>query len=239
MYTSRQLKSMARYHLGIAKHLYVHIPKTAGMAVRNSRAMRRKVVFADPYFHKSKEYVAELTRVMEEAGHDPGYKHARLIDVHPTVRARLQPVAVIRNPFARTFSRFTFDQKYVERGGGAVDYSPGAFEKFLEQRHEYLGRPYYWHRAITGWYNQADYVRDESGNVVCHILRQEHLGADIERYFGVSDLPQRNLSGRKAAHYREVYTPEARDLVAELYADDIETFGFDFEGPATRLTYFD
>ncbi|MEM9349598.1 MAG: sulfotransferase family 2 domain-containing protein [Pseudomonadota bacterium] len=239
MYTSRQLKSMARYHLGLSKHLYIHIPKTAGMAVRNSREMRRKVVFADPYFHKSKAYVAELTRVMEEHGNDPGYKHARLIDVHPSVRAKLQPVAVIRNPFARTFSRFTFGQKYQEKRGEEVDYSPAAFAEFLEQRHEYLGRPYFWHRPIAGWYNQADYVRDESGEVVCDILRQEHLGDDIKRYFGVTDLPLRNRSGKKAAHYREVYTPETRDIVAEIYADDIETFGFDFEGPATRLTYFD
>ena len=228
---------MARYHLGLSKHLFIHIPKTAGMAIRNTRALRRKLVFADAYFHKSRAYTAGLEAAM--AGRkEPGYKHARLIDVHADVRARLQPVAVIRNPYARVYSRFTFASKYAERAGDEVDYSAAAFARFLETRQEFIGRPYYWHRAIAGWYNQADYVRDEGGTVACDILRQEHLQADIDAYFGPTPLPDRNRSGLSAAHYRDVYTPETRAIVAEIYADDIETFGFAFEGPATKLTRF-
>ena len=239
MITSRQLKAMARYHLGIARHLFIHIPKNAGMAVRNSPQMRRKVIFADPYFHVSRAYTRELVEVMTASGHHHGAQHARLIDIHPNVRARLQPVAVIRNPYARVWSRFTFQTKYVERAGQPVDYSAAAFEAFLEQRHTYAGRPYFWHRAIAGWYPQTDYVTDESGALACHILRQEYLSEDIERYFGVNDLPQRNLSGRTAPRYTEVYSDAAKRIVAEIYAKDIELFGFDFTGPAQRNHYFE
>ncbi|QXT40199.1 hypothetical protein [Gymnodinialimonas ceratoperidinii] len=46
-FSSRQLKAIARYHLGIVKHLFIHIPKNGGLSLRNSRAMRRKMVLAD------------------------------------------------------------------------------------------------------------------------------------------------------------------------------------------------
>jgi hypothetical protein len=238
MITSRQIKAMARYHLRLARHLFIHIPKNAGMAVRNSPQMRRKVIFADPYFHVSRAYTRELVEVMTAEGFHHGAQHARLIDVHPAVRARLQPVAVIRNPYARVWSRFTFQMKYEEREGGDVDYSPAAFEAFLEERHIFAGRPYFWHRAISGWYPQTDYVIDESGALACHILRQEHLAEEIGRYFGVTDLPQRNRSGRTAPHYRDVYSDAAKRIVAEHYKADIELFGFDFEGPAQRNYHF-
>lgn len=53
-YSARQTKAIARYHLGIARHLFIHIPKNGGMTIRNSRAMRRQIVLPDPYFHKSR-----------------------------------------------------------------------------------------------------------------------------------------------------------------------------------------
>lgn len=238
MITSRQIKAMALYHLRLAHHLFIHIPKNAGMAVRNSAQMRRRVIFADPYFHVSRAYTRELVEVMTAEGYHHGAQHARLVDIHPAVRARLQPVAVVRNPYARVWSRFTFRMKYVERAGGPVDYSPAAFEAFLEERHVHGNKPFFWHRAISGWYPQADYVTDEAGNLACHILRQEHLSDEIERYFGVTDLPKRNLSGRTAPRYTEVYSDAARRVVAEVYARDIELFGFDFEGPARRNHHF-
>jgi hypothetical protein len=40
-----------------------------------------------------------------------------------------------------------------------------------------------------------------------------------------------------AYDYRTMYTPKTRQMVADAFAKDIEHFGFDFEGPATRNTY--
>ena len=116
-YSSRQVKSIARYYLGIAKHLFIHIPKNGGMTIRNSRAMRRRVVFADPFFHKSPDYTRALAQAMHEAGMHHGNQHARLIDVHPDVRQRLRAVAIVRNPWARTYSRFLYGMQGKERRG--------------------------------------------------------------------------------------------------------------------------
>ncbi len=238
MVTSRQIKAMARYHLGIARHLFIHIPKNGGLTIRDSRLMRRKVIFADPYFHVSRDYTRALSTVMAESGHHHGAQHARLIDIDPLVRARVQPVAVVRNPFSRVFSRFTYGERMKIRKGEAPDYSVTAFERFLEERHDYADRPFFWHRAIKGWYPQADYVRDESGVLACHILRLEHLSEDVTRYFGVPDLPRVNQTTAAAPRYTDVYTERHRQIVADHYAADIALFGFDFIGPAQRNFFF-
>jgi len=238
MMTGRQLKAFLRYKLGLSKHLFVHIPKNAGMAVRNSRQMRRRVVVADPHFHVSPDYTRRLHETMDKAGFHHGDQHARLIDIRADLRRNLQAVAVVRNPWRRVMSRFTFQFKYKEREGEAVDYSPAAFEAFLEERHEFGGREFFWHRAIAGWFPQMDYIRDEDGNVPVHLLRQEFLADELNRYFGITDLPVRNKSGRKAPPPEAIYTPETIQIVADWYKDDIEHFGFDFDTPAQRGCHY-
>lgn len=233
-YSSRQLKAIARYHLGIAKHLFIHIPKNGGMSLRDSRAMRRRMISADPYFHRSKAYTEALAEEMAAQGFHHGNQHARLIDIHADVRTRLTAFAIIRNPWARTYSRFTYGIK----GTDAPDYSPAAFERFLEERHEWGGRPYFWHRAVAGWYPQVDYVSDEQGQLAADILRLEHLDDDLHRYLGVTLGRRKNRSEHDAPKFTEIYTDRTRQIVADWYAKDIDTFGFDFIGGARRKTMF-
>lgn len=234
-YSSRQLKSIARYHLGIAKHLFIHIPKNGGLSLRNSLAMRRKMVLADPYFHKSKAYTQGLAEEMAKYGYHHGNQHARLMDVRADARAHLTPFAIVRNPWSRTYSRFTFGMK---RRGDA-DFSTAAFEQFLEQRHTWGEHPYFWHRAVSGWYPQLDYVVDEGGQLAADILRLEHLEDDLHAYLGVRLERRVNRSGLKAPKYTDIYTDRTRQIVADWYARDIDTFGFDFIGGARRNTKYD
>jgi len=80
-----------------------------------------------------------------------------------------------------------------------------------------------------------DYVTDEDGNLQCDVLRTESLNADITKYFGFDPkLQRRNVSNIKNVDYRDVYTPETKKIVADWYGEDIEFFGFTFEGPATK-----
>ncbi|WP_127113658.1 hypothetical protein [Shimia sediminis] len=230
----RQAKAIARFKLGIAKFHFIHIPKNAGMTYRNSREMRRRVLFSDPFFHVSKKYTQELFRVMAENGHHHGSQHARLRDINPKVRNSLTSVSIVRNPWSRAYSRFTFRYKYLEREGHDVDYSREAFEAFLEERHEFANRPFYWHRAIHGWYPQLDYIVDDTGNLACDVLRQEHLRDETLAYFGDIEIRDRNRSGLKAPPYHEIYTQETIQIVADWYKADVDAFGFDFDTPAQK-----
>jgi Sulfotransferase domain len=235
----RELRAIVCYHTGLARHLFIHIPKNAGVSVRKSPVLQNRLVGAEPYFHKSRAYTRELARYMSERGEHHGFHHARWRDIHPDVRTRLQLVAIIRNPWARTVSRYRFARLAMQNGKAKANYAADSFEAFLEERHQYGGLPFYWHRVVRGWYPQADYVVDDEGLVTVDLLRHEDLDADVMRYFALSEpLRKRNLSGTGAFDYRSYYSPASIQIVADWYKADIELFGFDFDTGAIRNTVF-
>jgi hypothetical protein len=233
------LKAILNYHLGLARYLFIHIPKNAGVAVKEVPSLRSHIIGADPYFHVSRAYTREVAATMRVRAEHHGFQHARLRDIHPRVRARLQPVAVIRNPWSRTLSRFRFGQTAVEQGKASTGYLAKSFEAFLEERNQYGGLPYYWHRAVRGWYPQRDYVTDESDKIAVHLFRFEHLNDEATRYFGLSEpLRKRNVSTVMPQDWRIFYNERTIQIVADWYQRDIDTFGFDFDSSARNLTYF-
>ncbi|TYC61883.1 hypothetical protein FMN50_06375 [Rhodobacterales bacterium] len=239
-----QLKNFLKFspaRLGVVKkkRLLVHIPKNAGMALRGAPELESLIVLANRRRLKSKAYADGLLDFMKSRGLHPGYEHARLRDIDLSVRAGTVPFAVVRNPWARTFSRYKF---YLQTGGGDLskqELSQQGFEAFLETRHEWGQKDYFWHRASLGWYPQVDYVVDEAGQIAVDILRQEHLTEEIAKYFDTCrPLQKKNVSRDSRVSYKEFYTAKSIEVVANWYAGDIEAFGFDFDSAATKGTCF-
>ena len=232
MTSLRVARNWLTWHFGQPTHIFLHIPQTAGVSLRRHPQLQGRILPADPHHLKSRAYVRDLTEVMARGGEHHGYQHARWRDVHPRVTARLQAFAVVRNPWARTVSRWRFAVLAMERGASPPGYSAPTFEAFLEERHVWGGRPFYWHRAIRGWYPQLDYVTDDSGRMRADVLRLEHLAEEVPRYFGVDPAPRRNTSGK--VDLRSIYTPRAIQIVADWYKADIDAFDFDFDTAARR-----
>ena len=217
--------------------LFIHIPKNAGTTVRLSPALMGKVIEANPKNHISKKYTQELTDTMRKQGDHHGYNHARWRDIKPSVRTGHQCFAVARNPWDRVVSRYFFAKKVieVEKKEPVGKYKIDSFEHFLEERHEWGGKPYQWHRAIRGWYPASDYVTDEDGKLRCDMLRFENLDADLCRYFNIPKMDRhRNVTGLNKGTYMDLYTPETIQIVADWYKDDIDMWGYDFDTGAKR-----
>lgn len=107
------------------------------MSVRHAKALEGNLVLANRRRLKSKAYANALMTFMKDRGLHPGYEHARLRDIDISVRAGTVPFAVVRNPWARTFSRFKF---YLQTSGSheaEFDLTVKGFEEFLETRHEW------------------------------------------------------------------------------------------------------
>ncbi len=70
--------------------------------------------------------------------------------------------------------------------------------------------------------------------VLDRVLRYENLDAELAEVWtqlglpGAPDLPRAKGNARPAGHYRELYTPASRDRVAEVFADTIDVFGYEF-----------
>lgn len=66
------------------------------------------------------------------------------------------------------------------------------------------------------------------------VLRYERLDTELQEVWdhlglpGAPDLPRAKGNARPAGHYRELYTDASRRRVAEVFADQIEAFGYEF-----------
>lgn len=222
------------------KYHFIHIPKNAGMTIRHSELMQQATC-SKPQFHKSPEYTSALHAQMKKYSEHHGDEHARWRDLNQETQQR-NCFAIVKNPWHKVVSRYTFLMHLFTPGCSSYQkmvnhptYEPKSFEEFLEERHEWGDKEFFWHRAIRGWYTQKDHVTDLEGNNKCDILRAEHLNADVNKYFNCNiSLRSRNVSNIDKKDYKTFYTPETKKIIEDWYADDIEFFGFTFEGCATK-----
>lgn len=208
-----------RYSRRNAVYHFIHIPKNAGEAVRDALYWQRDVSLSSPF-------------------------HYRYVDIADEVGRELRFFAVIRNPWSRTASRYQFARQNALRW--AADdprrqfIQKATFRDFVvEQRvfpiPEHPGKP--WMGPLSSWYNQLEWIRDERGIVSCECIRMESLEKDLTSLLGRNiQLRQRNVT-QSRYDYRDMYTDETRDIVGRLFRDDIDYFGFTFEGPAARNVF--
>lgn len=221
--------------------LFIHIPKNAGMTIRRSPMLNNRIMLAGSNIHKSPEYSKAVLDKMNSLGDHHGFEHARWRDVHPSVRDRNNAFAVVRNPWDRVVSRYFFAKKVIEVEKKVnPDYADvSSFEAFLEERHKWGGEEYMWHRAVRGWYPAFDHVSDDRGIVRCDIIRFENLDVDLCKYFNLTSMSKaRNVTAINKGTYRDVYTPETIQIVADWYKKDIDHWGYDFDSGPTRNTMY-
>ncbi|EIJ41671.1 Sulfotransferase family [Beggiatoa alba B18LD] len=90
---------------------------------------------------------------------------------------------------------------------------------------------------------QKTVLADEHGKLLVDFVgRYENLSQDFQsicQHIGldIPALPHLNQSNR--TDYRHYYTPKTRQLVAEHFAEDIELFGYQFDGTYSPLSCHD
>ena len=219
------------------KKLFIHIPKCAGMTIRKSPVLAPYLVVATPDNHKSKEYTAGLHKAMRKSGDHHGNEHARWRDIKLSCRNLYRSFAVARNTWDRVVSRYFFAKKVieVEKKEPVGKHNIDSFEHFLEERFDWGGKEYYWHRAIRGWFPAVDHVCDTEGVLQCDMIRFEHLNDDLCAYFDIDEMSRaRNVTDLNKGSYRDLYNDKTIQIVADWYKDDIEMWGYDFDTGATK-----
>jgi hypothetical protein len=170
-------------------------------------------------------------------GDHQGYEHARWRDWNEDIRNNYKGVAIVRNPWDRVVSRYFFLYKvmYIEKTQPEDYGDASSFEAFLEERHKWGNEEYMWHRAIRNWYPAYDHVCDDEDKVRCDILRFENYNEDVKLYFNTLTNPEpRNVTAVNKGSYKDLYTPETIQIVADWYKKDIDYWGYDFDTGPTR-----
>lgn len=174
------------------------------------------------------------------------YAHDRWKDIDKQITHINTFFAVIRNPWARTISRYemglpTFfvsplptwsDRPKSDRWGVTFN----SFEEFLETRHIWVNE---WFDPIRSWHTQYDYVCNEKDVVCCDILKLENIDKELAPYLGtcLKNVVKENV-GEYTKDYKEYYNSKSIQIIADWYKKDIDHWGFDFDTRATKNTYF-
>lgn len=192
--------------LDFYKCIFIHIPKNAGMSVCYA-------LFGN------------------HAG-----SHRRLRDYYnvfpeSTIREYYK-FAFVRNPWDRLVSTYVFLKK-----GGMTDKDKAWADANLSEYDDFG-------TFVRKWINpeniytyihfipQFEFVIDKNGESgVDFVGRFENLNRDFEtvaQQLGIESELKKVNSSRKDSEYRSFYDDETREIVAKVYARDIEMFNYEF-----------
>ena len=196
------------------KCIYVHIPKCAGISVSTS-------LFSS-----------------KAGGHLKIYDY-ELIFSRKEFREYFK-FTFVRNPWGRLYSAYKFMKKGGRHAGDKMRAEKHIsnypdFKSFVEN---WVSRENI--RTSTHFRPQSDYLLSCTGkNSIDFIGTFENLNRDfdhVKQHLGINaELLSLNVTGAKSSpkkvDFRNHYTDRMRQIVADVYARDIELLNYDYEPP--------
>ena len=200
------------------KLLFIHIPKNGGNSVERAIGMER---------------MAELA------------KHSQITDVEPIIKIdQYYKFAVIRNPWDRVVSMYYFLNKHGATRNMSFKSWLLANNTTAQSVRVMAGLPNP-DKKIHGYYDaplqtktQLSWLKTLDGNIaIDFVCRLEHLNDDMAELCKIKNLNSQQIQFlNKTEHpkYNNVHDQETIDFVGQHYREDIDFFGFDISGHATK-----
>jgi hypothetical protein len=212
--------------------IFFHVAKVGGLSIRDA---------LKPYTQLPEKFKIKQPSRFSGGKPNPLYEmweitllHAKARDavkeVPPDIYSRFYKFAFVRNPWDWQVSMYHFILKETAHIRHELVKSMSGFEEYLEwvinTRNPYA-------RGATRL--QKDMLTDDSGRLIIDFVgRYETLAQDfghICRHLNIrASLPHLNSSRHR--DYRSYYNERTRRLVAEHFREDIELFGYNFDGIA-------
>jgi hypothetical protein len=165
---------------------------------------------------------------------DVEQQYLNLQQVHE-IYPGISTITVVVNPWRRVSHAYNtmVDQKLAEDRSRSIpantfDFNIDNFESFVSNIPKSPTDSKFWFTPTTPQVHWCEYKLNDYTETVTHILRDEHMIEDfkpIQDYF-ISDTPL-NLK-EELPEYQQFYSTATRNRVAEIFAEDIERFGYTF-----------
>jgi|SaaInlStandDraft_1057018.scaffolds.fasta_scaffold32445_3 chondroitin 4-sulfotransferase 11 len=209
----RILRGRAIYQPCFDKHeaLFIHVPKSAG------RSIVRGLFNVKSVEHAPADWYQRLDREKFE---------------------RYFKFTFVRNPWDRAVSAYT----YLKNGGSAASEEDQHWAHFINSFDSFDDFVCQWMTADNIMRNalltpQILFLQDEYGRLAMDFVgRFESLTEDFatiaNRLKLDTTLPHINQS--RQASYQDFYSEKSKNIIADLYAVDIDTFGYSFPNKAQQ-----
>jgi hypothetical protein len=207
--------------------IFVHIPKTAGQSIEHFFLNLLGMTWQEraPLLLR---YNADPKLGPERLAHLTASEYVNCGYLNRVEYASYYKFTFVRNPWDRLVSEYKY-RNYGRSWG---------FKEFVKKHLPAPGMSDAYRHIMP----QYEFIYDESGNLLVDFVGQfENLqsGFDLvckEIGVGSRKLPHMNasttpadlMSGRPRSHYTSFYDSEARALVSEMYAKDIELFNYKY-----------
>ncbi len=199
------------------KCIFIHVPRSGGSSIED-------VIWPAEERSAANLWMG-LIRPMHNKYQTGGLQHllARHVrdEVGGKIFARYFKFTFVRNPWDKAVSQFNYTMQArpdLREFAGISDHA--SFEEYLDRIREV---------SHVQWERQVKFLYDQNGELLLDLVgRFESFDADARAVFDrlgikVAAIPHVNRSVRAV---KPVYSKEARDLIAEHYADDIKVFGY-------------
>jgi hypothetical protein len=232
---------------------FIHVPKTAGTAVKwylNQRGIETYHI-ADPHpfpFLKVEQLTTPIFGRVD--GIDIKLQVQQSYPLRPNTWDNMLKFSLTRNPFSWLVSWYLHGTPETEDGWGNVNYIYGirSFPEFVEK---FCSPKVAWNHALnTSYWKRMMYSQwfGQGGSaVVDFVVRAEHLEEGMEHLLsaaGFEDIEhppaeKTNVSHRRKKDYRNYYDSASKEIVQKFFNRELTIFGYDFDGPTDDRIIYD
>ena len=207
---------------------FIHIPKNAGTTLIDAVAKRG---------HHSNKDIKDKYPIKRGSAHHNKFSY---FEKEGMTKGR-KHFTIVRNPWSRALSLFLYTLKHT--ADTIVDmptqarvhanlclqgfkgcWMPGGFfdrDHVKSAKHSLRQ----WNSSDT----QLSWIKDERGRIACKWFRMESDLEEVEKICQCSMKSKNERTATNHGHYSLYYDDELRDRIGDVFKEDIETFGYEFE----------
>jgi len=202
------------------KCIFIHIPKTGGTSIENA-------IWPSLNDRRPSDLWMGFTSEFENRYQTGGLQHLLAKYVQLEVGERIfnefYKFAVVRNPFDRAVSQYTYMAGRPDLRSFIGMNEGDSFEKYLALIKS---------RLHVQWECQHKFIFDDRGTLlVDRVARYERFQEDLSEILTVIGVDPRvmghDLKGARG-EYREYYDEDAKEMLVDLYREDLRLFNYAF-----------